>query len=323
MKKNISLGYVIAIIAGFSFGTIPVISALLRDVGASSLEQSLLRLFFGALAGGGTLLLFLFTKPNEIQSSFNYSLQKTYFLQGLLFSIMILVYLSAIAVGTPVGEAAFLIQIHPIITFLLGWLFLKEEINLSKILALFLAMLGLVILTSPWEWYSFLSSIIGDLLAMSNGILYALYLLLGRWSLKYRADISPTLSIAWVLLWGFLTGLPVILFLSLFPLQQEITAFSLTILLSPNIILLGILLTLFGSIIPYGLIMMSSSYDIESSKQSILLLGEPISAMILGMLILSERITFWYVIGGGALIAAIILILSSTRGRKIGKINTG
>lgn len=316
MKKSTSLGYVIAIVAGFSFGTIPVISALLRDTGASSLEQSLLRLFFGTLVGGGIILMFLFTKPNEFQTSVNFSLQGTYFIQGSIFAFMILLYLSSIALGTPVGEAAFLIQIHPIITLLLGYLFLKEEINTSKLLALFLAMLGLVILTSPWEWDSFLSSLIGDFLALSNGILYAFYLLMGRWSLKYRTEISPTLSIAWVLLWGLLTGFPFILLLSLFPVQQELTAFSLTTLLLPSIILLGILLTLFGSIIPYGLIMLSSSYDIESSKQSILLLGEPISAMVLGMLILSERITFWYIIGGGTLILAIILILSSTRGRE-------
>ncbi|MFX0209312.1 MAG: DMT family transporter, partial [Candidatus Hodarchaeota archaeon] len=275
-----------------------------------------LRLFFGALVGGGTILIFLFTKPNEFQTSINSSLQGTYFIQGSIFAIMILVYLSSIALGTPVGEAAFLIQIHPIITLLLGYLFLKEKINTSKLLALFLAMLGLVILTSPWQWDSFLSSLIGDFLALSNGILYAFYLLMGRWSLKYRAELSSSLSIAWVLLWGLLIGFPIIILLSLFPVQQELTAFSLTILLSPSIILLGILLTLFGSIIPYGLIMLSSSYDIESSKQSILLLGEPISAMILGMLILSEGITFWYIIGGGTLMIAIILILSSTRGRE-------
>ncbi len=316
MMRSISLGYIYAIVAGFSFGTIPVISALLRDAGASSLEQSILRLFFGALFGGVTISIFLFKKPTEFQLSVDTSLQRTFFIQGLIFAVMILVYLSSIALGTPVGEAAFLIQIHPIITLLLGYLFLKEDISSSKLLALFLAMLGLVILTSPWE-LSFLSSIIGEALALSNGILYAFYLLMGRWSLKYRADFPPTLSIAWVLLWGFLTGLPIIILLSLFPLPQELTAFSQTILLNPNIIFLGLLLTLFGSIIPYGLIMISSSHNIESSKQSILLLGEPISAMILGMLILSERITFWYIIGGGTLILAIILILSSTRGREV------
>ena len=46
-----TLGYVAAIFGGLSFGTIPILSAILRDNNASSLEQSSIRLFFGAIIG--------------------------------------------------------------------------------------------------------------------------------------------------------------------------------------------------------------------------------------------------------------------------------
>ena len=88
-----------------------------------------------------------------------------------------------------------------------------------------------------------------------------------------------------------------------------IAGFDLNNMLQPEILILGILLTLFGSIIPYSLIMFSSSRNVESSKQGILLLGDPIGALILGYLLLSEAITFWYVAGGTLLLIAIILIL--------------
>ncbi|MFX1533339.1 MAG: EamA family transporter [Promethearchaeota archaeon] len=112
---------------------------------------------------------------------------------------MIIFYISSIALETPVGEAALLVQIHPFITLFLAWLLLEETIDRSKILALLLGIAGLMILTRPWEWASFLSSLIGDLLALFTGVVIGLYLLTGRWSVKHRTDVSPGLSIAWVL----------------------------------------------------------------------------------------------------------------------------
>ena len=55
----------------------------------------------------------------------------------------------------------------------------------------------------------------------------------------------------------------------------------------------GFLLAFFGSLIPYGLIMIATRF-IESSKASLLLLTEPISAIALAAIILNETITVWH-----------------------------
>ncbi|MCG3220817.1 MAG: DMT family transporter, partial [Candidatus Heimdallarchaeota archaeon] len=73
----------------------------------------------------------------------------------------------------------------------------------------------------------------------------------------------------------------------------------------------------FGSLIPYGLIMIATRY-IESSKASLLLLTEPIGAVALAAIILNETITIWYVVGGLAILtAACVTILTSIKESKL------
>ncbi|MFW9853722.1 MAG: DMT family transporter [Candidatus Thorarchaeota archaeon] len=302
-------GYFVAVLAGFTFGSIPVFSALLRDIGASSVEQTFIRLFIGAIWGGSFLLISLIRNRGIVFTSLQY--QIPYIIQGFLFTLSIVAYLSAIALKTPIGEAALLVQVHPFVTLLLGTLLLKERMTRSKLLALGLAFTGIVVLTRPWEWDSFLSSFGGDLLAVFNGSVYALYLLVGAYTSESRRNIPPALSISWVLIWGFIASLPLLLLQFLLPLPPELSTFSINTLLSIDFLVLGIGLAFFGSILPYGLIMLSNSFNVEASRQSILLLGEPISAILLGLVFLSEPITPWYLFGGFALISSIVLVILS------------
>lgn len=317
MKKRISTGYLVTIIAGLSFGAIPVVSGLLRDVGASSVEIAFIRLLLGAIIGifvTFSLYLQKSTKSQVIQS-IDKSTQISFCLQGLIFTVALVVYIISISLGVAAGKAALLIQIHPILTLILSFLVLGEKITKSKIIALFLAFSGLIILTRPWEWQSFITSFIGDLFALSNGAFYAVYLIIGVWGHKYRKNLSPTLSIAWVLIWALITSIPILFILTIIPLPDYLGEFNFVRMISIDILVLGTLLTIFGSIIPYGLIMLSNSFEIESSKQSILLLGEPIAAIILGAILLNEEPTIWYLIGGLPLLAAIIIIILSSTGR--------
>ena len=305
------LGYLAAIFGGLSFGTIPILSAIMRNNNASSLEQSSIRLYFGAVIGLLFILTFFLLRRSELVQSLKFSIQKPYFIQGFFLALMIVLYLSSISLGTPAGEAALLIQIHPIITLILGNRMLGEKITKAKVISILLAILGIILLTEPWNWNSFLDAIVGDLLMILLGILYAGYLLVNRWGSKYTENISPTVSIGWVLIWGFVIGVPLLFLLSLFPLSPEIISFSIYNIIRPKIIGYGFLLAFFGSLITYGLIMVATKY-IESSKVSILVLSEPIGAMVLGAIILKEPITIFYVFGGIAiLIAAIIILLSS------------
>jgi len=313
VEKTKLIGYISAILGGLSFGATPIFSANLRDLGASSLEQSILRLFFGAIAGIVIILLFLPVNTKMVGRSLKFSGQKGYMLQGLILAIMVILYLSSIAIGTPAGEAALLIQVHPFVTLLLGWLLFKEKITKSKVAALSFAIVGFVLLIHPWDVVSFLSSIVGDGLALLLGVLYAVYILVNRWNNKNVEGVSFLVSVSWILIWTFLMGLPFLFIMKQFNLPSEIISFSFENIFTPQILLMGILLAVISGLFPYGFIMLASRH-LEASRASILLLSEPIGAMVLGYIFLGEPITLWYILGGAALLSAVLItILSKTK----------
>ena len=306
MQGNQLFGYVAAILAGFTFGMIPVISALMRNLGISSLEQVFFRIMY-AFFFSIIVLFYLFMKNRDrFIKSLCWDFQKSFLLQGFFMTLMVISYLSSVALHTPVGEAALLTQIHPFLTLMLGYLFLKEQITKPKLFSLGVAILGVLVITAPWQWDSFLSSIMGDVLAMSNGFFYALYLVVGRKKSEARESLGSLLSISWVLFWAFIVGFPMIVLLSMFQINPLITTLRYTVLLEPKAAFFGFLLALTGSFIPYGLLMITAK-TVESSKTSILVLGEPVGAILFGNLLLHEPIT-WNYLGGSFLLGIAIAL---------------
>lgn len=228
---------------------------------------------------------------------------------------MIVVYITSISMNTPAGEAALLVQIHPISTFLIGYFWLKEVINRDKIISLILAMIGIIVLLRPWELESFGAHFIGDLLAISNGIFYSVYIVVGRATKDIRNGVHSLISTLWVMVWAFIIGLVVLWIFTLLPLSSNITNFDLDIFLNPENLVYGIVLGLAGSILPYGLLMIGGKY-VESTKSAILLLGEPFGAVIFGFLILNEPITLNYVVGGILLMISIVWITNHNKKNK-------
>ncbi|MHA2366393.1 MAG: DMT family transporter, partial [Candidatus Hodarchaeales archaeon] len=273
---------------GLSFGTIPILSALLRDLDISSIEQVLIRLLIAGLAGLTTISYFYTKNKNIVLFTVSKSFQIPLILQGIILMFMIVLYLSSIAIGTPAGEAALLIQVQPIVTLILASIFLKERITKIKVASLTLALLGIIILLRPWDTDTFFTYIVGDILVLFNGVLYSLYILVGRKNAQKSIIVPSNLSIAWVLLWSLLTAIPIIIIMTILPFPNNINSFKWESYLSFNVLLLGTSLALFGTIFPYLIIMITSKV-VESSRSAILLLGEPLGAIFLGALILYEQ----------------------------------
>jgi drug/metabolite transporter (DMT)-like permease len=228
-------------------------------------------------------------------------------IQGIILDIMISVYFIAIALNTPAGESALLVQVHPILTLILGTLILHERMDKNKIISLLIAFLGIIILIRPWEGDSIFTHVVGDFFALCNGIFYSFYLIIGRSTKEKRINISPLLSIGFVMVWTFICYIPMLFVFTTIPLDPIINRFTFSTYNDLFVIIFGIGLGLLGSVLPYGLIMIASRH-VESSRQAILLLGEPLGAIIFGFLILSEPITIYYIIGGGLLLFAIIYL---------------
>lgn len=310
---------ILFILAGLSFGNTPILSALLRNQNVSSLEQVFIRSLIASIFGFAVIISFYINKKFQIIDSLSFTNQFYYIFQAILLNLMILVYFIAISLDTPAGEAALLVQIHPILTIILGALLLHEKIEKNRIISLIIALFGILILIRPWEANAFFTHIVGDIFAMLNGVFYSFYLIVGRHAKDKRMSISPLLSIAFVLVWAFIMYIPMLLILTNLPLPAVINSFSFSVYSTSFIIIIGILLGLLGSVLPYGLIMIGSRH-VESSRQAILVLGEPLGAIIFGFLILSEPITVFYILGGGLIIFAVIY-LAISGSKPISKVN--
>lgn len=307
-KSNEFKAEIILIIAGLSFGNTPILSALLRDANVSTVEQVFIRSLMGSIFGILVIIITFYSgRRIEIHHALTKNNQFFYVIQGIILNFMIIVYFISIALETPVGEAALLVQVHPILTLFLGALILHERFTKDKIVSLILAFSGIFILIRPWEFSSFFTHIVGDIFAMLNGVFYSFYLIVGRLSKDHRLKVSPLISISWVLVYSFITFIPMMLLFTLIPPNPLITTFSLNTYNSSFVLGMGILLGLLGSVLPYGLIMVGSRF-VESSRSAILLLGEPLGAIVFGLLILGQPITYYYLLGGGLLLFAIIYL---------------
>ena len=314
MAKSNEFKYeVVLIIAGLSLGNIPILSAILRNNNVSTLEQVFIRALISSIFAFIVIIIVYFTNGISIATAFTGKNQFYFLIQGLILNFMIIVYFISIALDTPVGEAALLVQIHPLLTLILGVMILKESFNRDKIISLIIAISGILILIRPWELNSFFTHIVGDLFAILNGVFYSFYLIIGRLSRQHRLQLSPLVSISFVLIWVFITFIPLLFLINLLPLPPIINSFDIAVFNSSFVLIMGIALGFLGSVFPYGLIMISSRY-VESSRSAILLLGEPLGAIIFGLLILGEPITVYYIVGGGILLFAIIyLALTGSR----------
>ncbi|WP_455140634.1 DMT family transporter [Candidatus Hodarchaeum mangrovi] len=308
METKLVHSYSALILAGVAFGTVPIFSAILRDLQVSSIEQSFMRLLIGFIAGGFLICKYIWDSPENVGLSGRFLHQKSYIIQGFLLSSALNCYLASIALNTPIGTAAFLIQIHPLVTFFLGYFLLNEKINKNKVLALFFALLGVIILTKPWEYSLFINSFPGVVLAGISGLSYGLYLIMGKLVQDQRSMIPQSISFGWILIWGFIMWFPFLIFSKTFLTAPQINFFNIWTYFNPLHLTFGICLGVIGNVIPFGLIIVAIKH-VSSFKASVFLLIEPLAAIILATMVLQEPISVWYLLGGFFILIASFLML--------------
>lgn len=183
--------------------------------------------------------------------------------------------------------AAVLLSLSPIFVIFLAAILFKEKITLRKIGCMILAILGCLLTSGLLENNTGVkSSVIGILIGILSAFFYALYSILSKIAMGkgYEAltiTFYSLLTIGIVLLpftdWSILKD-----FVVSSPVNHSIFM---------------LLHSLFTSVLPYVLYTLSLSY-IEAGKTSILAAGgEPIAAMLFGILFFSEIPTILSIIG--------------------------
>jgi drug/metabolite transporter (DMT)-like permease len=303
------LGYITVLTAGVTFSFTAVLSSLLTKSGVPAVEQAFFRISVTALSFGVILLL----KPSFRKIS---KRDVKFFVVNGLFGVScsIIAYLSSIALGTPVAVAVTLSYLQPMFSVILARFFLSEGITPTKIVAVITSIVGASVVSGLWQSYGTATTIplLGALLATMNGFFYSVYIIVGRLSAANRNYHFET-TMFYSFLFGTLWTAPLWLFMSIFIKDQAVTGFVLDFSAGAFIMLLALIFA--ATITPYGLLSMGLR-KVKASKAGIILLIEPVSVMIMGVLILNQPLTLWDLAGAALILSATALISTEDRTRQ-------
>jgi drug/metabolite transporter (DMT)-like permease len=304
--QNQTIGIIFVACAAISFSLLPLFFNFLSQNKIGIGVQVLTRLSIGAF----TLFAWniIFTRRQRPRSSLNRSLITLFILNGFILMSAFLTYSLAIGLGTSPVKAVLLIYLSPIYTALLSWVFLQERFNYRKIFLIITGVFGIFIAIGFWkvgDLYSFKNS---DLLAILNGLLSALIIIIGRKSGSLgdissleALQISLFCALIWALVLAALTHLVGYNRFNLWDLS-----------LSPQSILLLLSIGIFGTTFPY-IFLYTGLQHLEASISGLVLLLEPVSVFILQALILGVPIFWWQILGGSILVIAGYMIQSESK----------
>ena len=209
----------------------------------------------------------------------------------LLFGILqvgtMLTFFISILQGS-VSIAVLLLYTAPVyITILSPWL-LKERSTKKGIIALFLSIIGIVLIVDPQK-LDFSHYPAGILAGIASGIIYAFQIMTSKYA-------SSTYSGYTQAFWSFPVAILILLPVGFAPFEIVLDNLGYLILLS-----------IFPTILAVSLYF-NGLKKVKTHSASILGLIEPVSAVILSVLVLGEQISTLEMIGGALILAAGVLV---------------
>lgn len=274
--------YFYVILASFLYGCMPLIVKQILKFNVSAQMVVNLRFLFAALF----LYLYFLICGKTIQLKRKQYIYVFIFgvggfgLTGLLLTLSYQ-YLSS-------GLATVFHFTAPLFVHILLYLFFKEKLSLKKIISILVAVLGLVCIFHSVDQIS----LKGVLLASSSGFFYAVYMVAVQ-----KSDMRHIDSFVLVFYITLFSG---ILFSIVTVLQNEF--------IFPDSIqsyILILIVALFCTLLPMSLITLSVQ-KIGSQKTSIINMLEPLISVVLGVILLNEKIN---IMSFGGIILVIMAII--------------
>jgi len=206
---------------------------------------------------------------------------------GVLLAAHFYGYVFAVK-NTSVANAILLASWHPVLVGILAFIWLRET-SREVAMGITIGMVGMVLIVAGDVGEAHL---LGDLAALVSGIFFAGYLLLGR-VLRQRISLITYAFLVFASCAVCLLLAAIIVGETLWPVEaRELLLF----------LALAVVSTIFG----HMLFNYSLRY-LSAPVVSVTYLGEPVGAIILASLLLSEYPTPFAVLGGGMVMAGILL----------------
>ena len=280
-------GVVNGIISGVSFGMIPLFSIPVIAAGMDNVSILVYRFLFGSAAMLAILLLRKTNMRVSLSELLRIGLLAIFYITTALATLECYKYLSS-------GIATALVYTDPIWCALIGLAFLGDKFSIKLTSSILLASLGVMMMTGVFSGDGTFS-MIGLLLGLASGLAYGIYLILvPRLKVKHIASLKLTFYV-------FFTGMWLLIAYSLMTNGgvEEVPDSSCWL----DLALLGLIPTAISNIC-----VTVSLKLIDSTIVAILGAFEPLTAMVVGVVILGEPLGFIGVVGGMLILVAVAIL---------------
>jgi drug/metabolite transporter (DMT)-like permease len=295
MKK---IYLILPIIAGIMFGSTGIFVRTLTENGVDSTTLLFLRFSIATIY---MIIAILFTD----KSLFKIDKRDIplFILCGLCILSLNLCYNSSINT-VPLSLAAILLSTAPVFVLILEYFLFNEKITSIKVLSVILVLIGCTLVTGLLEENSISISLLGIIAGIGSAIFWAIY------SVSSRKSIEMGRHTFTILLYSLITITIVTIPFTNF---TQITDFVYLNTI-PNIIFL-MLHSLVSFALPYMCITISLNH-LDAGTAVILSSGEPIAALLFGMIFYSEIPTILMICGVFITIIALIILSRSSSNEK-------
>ena len=278
-------GVILAIISAICYGMNPLGALFLYEEGLNVNSVIFYRFIFASIL----LAIFMLIKKDSFYLKFKEIILLA--LLGLLFGISAISLFNSF-LYMDAGLASTVLFIYPIFVAIIMALFFKEKNSIITILSIIFAFIGVVLL---YESDGANVSNFGIFLVIVSSLCYAIYIVIINQYLK--------ISALKVTFYSMLFCTITILIHSFFDSSLNIMP-----LVNFNMWFYTIFLALVPTIISL-LFLIKAIQLIGSTSASILGALEPLTAVLIGVYVFNEKITFWLVIGIVFILLGVILIV--------------
>ena len=278
-------GVILAIISAICYGMNPLGALFLYEEGLNVNSVIFYRFIFASIL----LAIFMIIKKDSFYLKFKEIILLAFL--GLLFGISAISLFNSF-LYMDAGLASTVLFIYPIFVAIIMALFFKEKNSIITILSIIFAFLGVVLL---YESDGANVSNFGIFLVIVSSLCYAIYIVIINQYLK--------ISALKVTFYSMLFCTITILIHSFFDSSLNIMP-----LINFNMWFYTLFLALVPTIISL-LFLIKAIQLIGSTSASILGALEPLTAVLIGVYVFNEKITFWLVIGIVFILFGVLLIV--------------
>lgn len=287
MKLDKVKGYFLAALAAAAYGTNPAFAVPLYGHGMNAVSV----LLFRYLMGLPVLAVIMAIRGKS------FSLKKEEIVPTIILGV--LMALSSLTLFESYnymnsGVASTLLFVYPVMVAVMMIMFFHEKFSISTVICLIVMGAGLLLLMKPQGDASL--SMFGILLVMISALTYALYIVMVNVSKSVR-NIPTTKLLFYVLSWGSLVYVIIIAGGSELTIPSENWGWL-------NLLALAIIPTLLSLGCTTRAIQL-----IGSTPTAILGALEPVSAVVLSVIVLGQPITVQDIIGGSLIIVATTIVI--------------